>query len=36
MMTQVQILTEAVCISHNTYTFKKSMIPIILSPIMGK
>ena len=32
----VQILDEAVCILHNTNTFRKSMHPFILPPAMGK
>ena len=36
IMTWVQILDEAVCISHSTYTHGKGMNPIIISPAMGK
>ena len=33
---RVQILDEADCISHSTYTLGKGMNPIILSPAMCK
>ena len=33
---QVQILNEAVCISHNPNTLGKNMNPIILPPAMSK
>ena len=36
MDTQVQILDEAIYISHSTYTFGQGMNPIILPPVMGK
>ena len=32
----VQILDEAVCISHSTNTFSKGMNPTILPPAMDK
>ncbi len=35
-VTQVQILDEAVFISHNANIFGKGMHPTILSPAMGK
>ena len=35
-MTEVQILDEAVCISHSTNTLGKGVHPTILSPDMGK
>ena len=35
MVTQVQILVEIVCISHNTNTLGKDMCPTILSPAMS-
>ena len=34
--TQVQILDETDCISHNTNTLGKGTNPIILPPAMGK
>ena len=34
--TRVQILVEAVCISHSANILAKSMNPIILPPAMGK
>ena len=36
MVTRVQMLGEFVCISHNAYSFGKSMNPTILPPAMGK
>ena len=34
--TLVQILDETVCISYNSNTFGKGIIPIILPPDKGK
>ena len=34
--TRVQILDQANCISHNAYTLRKGMNPIILPPAMGE
>ena len=34
--TGVQILDEAVCISHRTNTFRKGVHPTILPPVMGR
>ena len=34
--TQVQILDEAICISHSTNTLEKTMDPIILPLVMGR
>ena len=34
--TRVQILDEAVCISHSTHNLGKGMNPIIVFPAMGK
>ena len=36
MMTQVQVLDKAVCISHGAKTLGKGMNPIILPLTMGK
>ena len=36
MVTQVQILDKAVCISHHINTLAKGMIPTSLSPVMCK
>ena len=36
MVTGVQILDEAVCISHNIYTLEKGMHPTIFSPAIDK
>ena len=36
MVTQVQILDKAVCISHSANTLGKGMNPTILSPAMSK
>ena len=36
MAIRVQILNEAVCISHNTNTLEKDMNPIIHYPAMSK
>ena len=36
MVIWVQILDQAVCISHSANTFGKGMNPIILPPTMGK
>ena len=36
MVNQVQILNEAVCISHCANTLRKGMNPIILSLVMSK
>ena len=36
MVTQVQILDEADCISYSTNTLGKGMNPIILPPAIGK
>ena len=33
-VTRVQILDEAVCISHSTNTIGKGMYPTILTPVM--
>ena len=35
-VTQVQILNEAVCISHRANTIKKGITPTIFFPAMGK
>ena len=34
--TQVQILSEIVCISYGANTLEKGMTPTILPPVMGK
>ena len=36
MATQIKILDEADCFSHNTNTLGKGMNPIILPSAMGK
>ena len=36
LATQVQILGEADCISHNSNTLGKGMNPVILLPAMAK
>ena len=36
MTTQVQILYEAVCISHRTTTSRKPKTPTIIPSVMGK
>ena len=35
MVTQVQILDKAVCISHSVNTLGKGMNPVILFSVMG-
>ena len=35
-VTQIQVLGEAVCISHSTNTIGKSLNPTFLSLIIGK
>ena len=36
MANKIQILDEAVCISHSGNTFRKDMNPVILLPAMSK
>ena len=36
LMTRVQILDKADCISHSTNTLKRGMNPIILPPSIGR